>query len=132
MDVSSRWPVNSTITDTAAVHAAIAWARRLPPSSLASRPVRSTVSAAASADGSRSTVNESGAMLAHSACDQRGQRSLVGIGPIEVLAGGEEVELVAVISVARRERDQRNEHRAGGERNRATYYPGRSHTTTAA
>jgi len=54
--------VTSTIDATAAQAVASTWARRLPPSSRASKPVNSTVTLAASAAGRRSTVSESGAI----------------------------------------------------------------------
>jgi len=38
--------------------------------------------------------------------EERGQRPLIGITPGQVIAGGEEVQLVAVIAVAAREPDQ--------------------------
>ncbi len=59
----SQCPVTSTIADTAAHAAAIACARRPPPSSRASRAVSSTVVPAASAEGSRSTVSEADSSL---------------------------------------------------------------------
>jgi hypothetical protein len=51
--------------------------------------------------------------LAHRAGDQRGKRTLVGVAPGQVLAGGEEVELVSVVPVAGRECDQDDRHRRG-------------------
>jgi hypothetical protein len=44
--------------------------------------------------------------LVHRAGDQGRERALVGVAPREVVAGGQEVELVAVVAVAAGEGDE--------------------------
>ena len=62
--VPSMCPVKTTNTETAAAQVARRSARREPPSSRAIRPVSTTTAPAASAEGIRRTVSESGTEVA--------------------------------------------------------------------
>jgi hypothetical protein len=70
--------------------------------------------------------------LAHGASDQWSDRALVRIAPVEVLAGREEIELVAVVPVAGGESDEHCRHRSGGDKHEPVHAQDRTVGTRGA
>ena len=90
---------------TSVATAAVTCAVRPPPSSRAIQPVRKTSAAPASAGKKRMANSESPNSQRAQRRDRRDQRRMIDVAPGEVLAAGDEVELVDPVAVAAAERE---------------------------